>query len=168
MMLSDFILLECRDPLNEIWNFLKKKNFSGTRLSSGNWFLKVPRFCTWNSSRKVQSCLPIQKQLEKFTTKMWNVLLVPLLSLLWSLQLYLYCSNAASVNMEWSFIWSRPHLITTMRIQICEIIHVMSIVSIGFCDQSPSERLRSLNTEWSLKQESGYSDQVVAKARVWV
>ena len=152
-------------PIERNLKLFEKKNFSGTRLSSGNWFLKVPRFCTWNSSRKVQSCLPIQKQLEKFITKMWNVLLVPLLSLLWSLQLYLYCSNAASVNMEWSFIWSRPHLITTMRIQICEIIHVMSIVSIGFCDQSPSERLRSLNTEWSLKQGSGYSDQVVAKFR---
>ena len=38
-------------------------------------------------------------------------------------------------------------------------------VSIGFYDQSPSEGLRSLNTEWSLKQESGYSDQVVTIAR---
>ena len=40
-------------------------------------------------------------------------------------------------------------------------------VSIGFCDHPPSEGLRSLNPEWSLKQESGYSDQVVAKSRVW-
>ena len=39
-------------------------------------------------------------------------------------------------------------------------------VPAGFCDHPPSEGLRSLNPEWSLKQESGYSDQVVAKYNV--
>ena len=43
-----------------------------------------------------------------------------------------------------------------------------STVPAGFCDPPPSEGLRSLNPARPLKQESGYSDQVVAKARVWV
>ena len=41
-------------------------------------------------------------------------------------------------------------------------------VTIGFCDHSPSEGSRSLKPARPLKQESGYSDQVVAKARVWI
>ena len=40
-------------------------------------------------------------------------------------------------------------------------------VSIGFCDHPPSEGLRLLKPARPLKQESGYSDRVVAKARVW-
>ena len=43
-----------------------------------------------------------------------------------------------------------------------------STVPAGFCDHPPSEGLRSLKPARPLKQESGYSDQVVAKARVWV
>ena len=42
----------------------------------------------------------------------------------------------------------------------------VSTVTIGFCDQRPSGGLRSLNPARPLKQESGYSDQVVAKASV--
>ena len=44
-------------------------------------------------------------------------------------------------------------------------IHVFTI---GFCDHSPSEGSRSLKPARLLKQESGYSDQVVFKARVWI
>ena len=55
----------------------------------------------------------------------------------------------------------------TSFIQPCtnEIDTTRNTVSIGFCDQPPSEGLRSLNTEWSPMQESGYSDQTVAKYR---
>ena len=35
-----------------------------------------------------------------------------------------------------------------------------------FCDHPPSEGLRSLKPAWPLKLETGYSDRVVAKARV--
>ena len=42
---------------------------------------------------------------------------------------------------------------------------IVSTVTIGFCDQPPSEGLRSLKPARPLKQESGYSDRVVAKAR---
>ena len=43
-----------------------------------------------------------------------------------------------------------------------------SIITVpaGFCDHPPSEGLRSLKPAQPLKQESGYSDQVFAKARV--
>ena len=41
-------------------------------------------------------------------------------------------------------------------------------VTIGFCDHPPSEGLRLLKPARPLKQESGYSDQVVAKTRVWI
>ena len=41
-------------------------------------------------------------------------------------------------------------------------------VTFGFCDQPPSGGLRSINPARPLKQESGYSDQVVVKARVRV
>ena len=41
-------------------------------------------------------------------------------------------------------------------------------VKIGFCNHPPSEGSRSLKPARPLKQESGYSDQVVVKARVWV
>ena len=39
-------------------------------------------------------------------------------------------------------------------------------VNIGFCNHPPSEELRLLKPARPLKQGSGYSDQVVAKARV--
>ena len=41
-------------------------------------------------------------------------------------------------------------------------------VPAGFSDHPPSEGLRSLNPARPLKLESGYSDRVAAKARVWV
>ena len=41
-------------------------------------------------------------------------------------------------------------------------------VPAGFCDQPPSGGSRSLKPARPLKQEAGYSDRVVAKARVWV
>ena len=49
-------------------------------------------------------------------------------------------------------------------------MHSLTIntVTTGFCDHPPSEGSRSLKPARPLKQEAGYSDQVVAKARVWV
>ena len=41
-------------------------------------------------------------------------------------------------------------------------------VPIGFSDHPPSEGSRSLNPARPLKPESGYSNQVVLKSRVWV
>ena len=43
-----------------------------------------------------------------------------------------------------------------------------STVPIGFSDHPPSEGSRSLNPARPLKPESGYSNQVVLKSRVWV
>ena len=44
----------------------------------------------------------------------------------------------------------------------------VNTVPTGFCDFPPSEGSRSLKPARPLKQESGYSDRVVAKARGWI
>ena len=51
---------------------------------------------------------------------------------------------------------------------IADTTYKTNTVPAGFCDPPPSEGSRSLNPARPLKQESGYSDQVVAKARVWI
>ena len=47
------------------------------------------------------------------------------------------------------------------------ISNKVNTVPAGFCDHPPSEGLRSLKPARPLQQGSGYSDRVVAKARVF-
>ena len=51
---------------------------------------------------------------------------------------------------------------------IADTTYKTNTVNIGFCNHPPSEGSRLLKPARPLKQGSGYSDQVVAKARVWV
>ena len=48
------------------------------------------------------------------------------------------------------------------------VLDAPNTVNIGFCNLPPSEGSRLLKPARPLKQGSGYSDQVVAKARVWI
>ena len=50
----------------------------------------------------------------------------------------------------------------------CQDNSIKSTVPIGYSDHPPSEGSRSLNPARPLKPESGYSNQVVLKSRVWI
>ena len=59
---------------------------------------------------------------------------------------------------------NRKGYLSTVMVKVKELKGRDSTVPIGFSDHPPSEGSRSLNPARPLKPESGYNDQLVAKA----